>query len=80
MFVQKQWGNPKIVIPDRLKDLVLYAAEYTYKRTFVMHLNGTDSEMDTAECSICMDKLREPDSSTGGTGENPYSLTQVSTH
>ena len=70
LFVQKHWGNPKLVIPDRLKELLLQAAEYTYKRSFNIHQNGTDSEMDTAECIICMGKLKAQESSTGGTEES----------
>ena len=68
------------MIPDRLRELVLQAAEYTYKRSFKVHLNGTDSEHDTVVCSICMERLREPESSTGGTveGKEPNPLTQVS--
>lgn len=52
--------------------MVLQAAEYTYKRSFKQKGlgSGSESELDTAECSICMDKLKEKESSTGGTSEN----------
>ena len=50
----------------------MQAAEYTYKRSFKQKGlgSGSESELDTAECSICMDKLKEKESSTGGTSEN----------
>jgi hypothetical protein len=33
MFLQK-WWSPRIVIPDRLKQLLLEAAQYTYKKNY----------------------------------------------
>ena len=58
------------MIPDKFKELVLQAAEYTYKRSFKKKGlgSGSESEFDNVDCAVCMDKLKE--SSTGGTDEN----------